>query len=144
MSQIECWTYREQTDNVIVIWFEAVNVSVKLLCYLVDISSIAIVAALVGGVILGAGVEFVVILLMRRKTKSTDESQRYTIKQSQYSKTDSCTFQCIFVLFLRDVTEKSMDNPAYTDSKTEKTPEEYYTQITNQNVMFVTHILITN
>lgn len=49
-----------------------------------------------------------------------------------------------FCVFLRDVTEKSMDNPAYTDSKTETTPEEYYTQITNQNVMFVTQILITN
>nr|XP_022297003.1 uncharacterized protein LOC111106569 isoform X2 [Crassostrea virginica] len=79
------------------------------------ISSIAIVAALVGGVILGAGVEFVVILLMRRKTKSTDESQR-------------------------DVTEKSMDNPAYTDSKTETTPEEYYTQITNQNSVYQNEI----
>ena len=37
-----------------------------------------------------------------------------------------------------------MDNPAYTDSKdcckAEVTPEEYYTQITNQNVMFVTHV----
>ena len=38
-----------------------------------------------------------------------------------------------------------MDNPAYTDSKecskAEVTPEEYYTQITNQNVMFVTHVI---
>lgn len=80
----------------------------NLLCYLVDTSSIAIVAALVGGVILGAGLEFVVILLMRRKTKSTDECQRYTIKQSQNSKTDSCTFQCICNMHLCVFEEMSL------------------------------------
>ena len=51
-------------------------------------------------------------------------------------------------VFLRGVSEKSMDNPAYTNSKdyckAEATPEEYYTQITNQNVMFVSHVFITN